>query len=51
MPVSLVDLRSGALRVGVPAVDVCPVFSATELRQYGMHAQTEFRMPMLRVAF
>jgi hypothetical protein len=51
MPLSLVDVRSGALRVGVPAVDVRPVFSATDLRQYGMHAQTEFRMPMLRVAF
>lgn len=51
MPISLVDVHGGALRVGVPAVDVRPVFSATELRQYGMHAQTEFRMPMLRVAF
>jgi hypothetical protein len=48
---SLVDLRGGALRVGVPAVDVRPVFSLTEQRQYGMHAQTEIRMPVLRVAF
>jgi hypothetical protein len=37
--------------LGVPAVDVRPVFSLTEQRQYGMHAQTELRMPMLRVAF
>jgi hypothetical protein len=50
-PLSLVDVRSGTLRVGVPAVDLRPVFSATDVRQYGMHAQTEFRMPMLRVAF
>ncbi len=49
--VSLVDVRGGSLRVGVPAVDVRPVFSLTEQRQYGMHAQTELRMPMLRVAF
>jgi hypothetical protein len=50
-PVSLVDVRGGALRVGVPAVDVRPVFSMTEQRQYGMHAQTELRMPVVRVAF
>jgi hypothetical protein len=50
-PLSLVDVRGGSLRLGVPAVDVRPVFSLTEQRQYGMHAQTELRMPMLRVAF
>jgi hypothetical protein len=50
-PLSLLDVRGGALRVGVPAVDVRPVFSLTEQRQYGMHAQTELRMPMLRVVF
>jgi hypothetical protein len=48
---SLVDVRGGELRMGVPAVDVRPVFSMTEQRQYGMHAQTELRMPMLRVVF
>jgi hypothetical protein len=48
---SLLDVRGGALRVGVPAVDVRPVFSLTDQRQYGMHAQTELRMPMLRVVF
>jgi hypothetical protein len=50
-PVSLVDVRGGALRVGVPAVDVRPVFSMAEQRQYGMHAQTELRMPVVRVVF
>jgi hypothetical protein len=37
--------------VGVPAVDVRPVYSMTDQRQYGMRAQTELRMPMLHVVF
>jgi hypothetical protein len=48
---SLVDVHGGTLRIGVPAVDVRPVFSMADQRQYGMHAQTEVRMPMLRVVF
>jgi hypothetical protein len=48
---SLLDVRSGAVRVGVPVPDVRPIFSMVEQRQYGMQAQTELRMPVLRVAF
>jgi hypothetical protein len=44
-------VHGGTLRIGVPAVDVRPVFSMADQRQYGMHAQTEVRMPMLRVVF
>ncbi len=50
-PLSLLEVRSGTLRVGVPAVDVRPVYSMTDQRQYGMRAQTELRMPMLHVVF
>ncbi len=50
-PQSLIDLHKGSLRVGVPLPDVRPVFSLTEQRQYGMHAETEVRMPMLHMTF
>jgi hypothetical protein len=39
------------VRLGVPVPDVRPVFSMAEQRQYGMHAATELRMPVLHVAF
>jgi len=50
-PQSLLDLHKGTLRMGVPLPDVRPVFSLTEQRQYGMHAETEVRMPMLHMTF
>lgn len=48
---SLVDVRGGALRLGVPVPDVRPVFSVAEQRQYGMRDQTELRLPVLHVTF
>jgi hypothetical protein len=50
-PQSLLDLGSGAVRLGVPVPDVRPVFSVADQRQYGMHAATELRMPVLHVSF
>jgi hypothetical protein len=50
-PQSLFDLHKGSLRLGVPVPDVRPVFSLAEQRQYGMHAETELRMPMLHMTF
>ena len=50
-PRSILDLGGGAVRLGVPGPDVRPVFSMAEQRQYGMHAATELRMPVLHVAF
>jgi hypothetical protein len=50
-PQSLFDVHRGSLRLGVPVPDVRPVFSVAEQRQYGMHAETEYRMPMLHMTF
>ncbi|MGO9838833.1 MAG: hypothetical protein ACLP1X_32030 [Polyangiaceae bacterium] len=50
-PQSLLDVGGGAIRLGVPVPDVRPVFSMTEQRQYGMHAETEVRMPVLHLVF
>jgi hypothetical protein len=48
---SLVDVGEGELRMGVPAVDVRPVFSVAEQKQYGTASVTEVKVPMLRVVF
>jgi hypothetical protein len=48
---SLVDVRTGALRLGVPVPDVRPVFTVTEERQYGMRQESEVRLPVLHVTF
>jgi hypothetical protein len=50
-PQSLLDIHTGEVRVGVPVPNVRPVYSLTEQRQYGMHAETEVRMPVLHVTF
>jgi hypothetical protein len=50
-PQSLFDVHEGSMRLGVPVPDVRPVFSLAQQRQYGTHAETEVRMPMLHVAF
>ncbi len=50
-PQSLLDMRPGEVRMGVPVPDVRPVFSVTQQRQYGMRAETEVRVPVLHVTF
>jgi hypothetical protein len=51
VPPSLVDLRNGAVRVGVPNVEVRPVFTMAELRQYGMQQREEVRVPVFAASF
>jgi hypothetical protein len=48
---SLVDVESGALRVGVPVPDVRRTFTVEEQRQYGMRDVAELRLPVLHVLF
>jgi hypothetical protein len=50
-PQSLLDMRPGQVRMGVPVPDVRPVFSMAQQRQYGMRAETELRVPVLHVTF
>jgi hypothetical protein len=51
-PQSLLDVRPGRLRMGVPMPNFVPTFTASELRQYGMkRSDTELRMPVLHVVF
>jgi hypothetical protein len=51
-PQSLLDIHQGTFRLGVPAVAVGPVFSAAEMRSYGMKDNpAALHMPVLHVVF
>ena len=50
-PLSLFDMQRGTMRLGVPVPEVRPLFSMSELRQYGLAQQTEVRMPLVKIAF
>jgi hypothetical protein len=50
-PLSLFDVSGGSMRLGVPVPEVRPLYSMSELRQYGMAQQTEVRMPLVKIAF
>jgi hypothetical protein len=48
---TLLDMTGGSMRLGVPVPEVRPVYTLSELRQYGMAQQTEVRMPLVKIAF
>jgi hypothetical protein len=50
-PQSMLDFSPKAVRIGVPAPEVRPVFSLAEQRQYGMQSATEVRLPVVHVQF
>jgi hypothetical protein len=51
-PQSLINLRNGDMRVGVPLPEVRPVFSATQKKALGVEsAGNEIRFPVMRVTF
>ncbi|HNS98660.1 MAG TPA: hypothetical protein PLJ27_08020 [Polyangiaceae bacterium] len=51
VPTSLVDIHDGAFQVGVPAVQVLPVYSALETKKYGVEPKTELRLPVFHATF
>ncbi len=51
IPLSLVDLHEGGVKVGVPAVEVRPMYSAVELKKYGVEQHMELRVPVFRATF
>jgi hypothetical protein len=51
-PQSLLDIRGGVFRVGLPVPTIKPVYSVAEQQQYGIVREgTEVRMPVLHVTF
>jgi hypothetical protein len=51
LPLSLLDVRGGELRLGLPVPEVRPMYSMSELKQMGLQQQTEFRMPLVKLTF
>lgn len=51
VPVSLVDVYKGKVGLGVPALEVRPLYSQSEMWQYGVAQGTEVRMPVFKAMF
>jgi len=51
MQVGAIDLSKGRLRIGAPAVDVRPTYSAEELATFGVEQDTEVQFPIVRATF
>jgi hypothetical protein len=51
MRVGAVDVSEGMLRVGVPVLDVRPMYSREELERFGVEQGTEVRVPVVRATF
>lgn len=48
---SLVDLRSSGVRLGLPVPEVRPMYSTAEVRRYGVEQRTEVRVPVFQATF
>ncbi len=48
---SLVDLHAGHLALGLPAVEVRPVYTQREMATYGVDQKSEVRVPLFKAAF
>lgn len=52
LPGALVAMDNhSSLHLGLPAVEVRPMYSRTELQHFGIEQRSELRIPLLRVAF
>lgn len=51
VPISLVDVYRGKIALGLPAVDVRPLYSQDEMWKYNVTQGTEVRMPVFKAMF
>jgi len=51
IPISLVDVYKGKIGMGLPALEVRPLYSMTEMAQYGVTQGTEVRIPVFKAMF
>jgi len=51
IPMSLVDLHDGSVRMGVPAVEVRPTYTPLEMKEFGVDQSTELRLPVFQATF
>jgi hypothetical protein len=51
VPMSILDVYRGKLAFGLPAVEVRPLYSMSEVWKYGVTQGTEVRMPVFKAMF
>jgi hypothetical protein len=51
IPISLLDVYQGKVGLGLPALEVRPLYSMTEMAQYGVTQGTEVRIPVFKAMF
>jgi hypothetical protein len=51
VPLSLVDVHEGTMRMGIPVPEVRPVYTMTEVKELGVVQATELRVPVFKLAF
>lgn len=51
IPVSLFDVYKGKLALGVPALEVRPLYTQREMWTYGVNQGTEVRLPIFKAMF
>jgi len=51
VPLSLVDMHQGTLRMGIPVPEVHNAYSTQQLKELGVRQATELRVPVFKLAF
>jgi hypothetical protein len=51
IPLSLVDVHEGSLRLGIPVPEVRNSYSTREIKELGVRQGTELRLPVFKLAF
>jgi len=51
VPSAAIDLRKGAIRIGIPAVEIRQMYTPIEVAEFGVSQKTEVRIPVFSAAF
>ena len=51
IPLSLVDVHDGSIRMGIPVPEVRNTYSMREVKELGVRQATELRVPVFKLAF
>jgi hypothetical protein len=51
VPLSLVDMKDGTLRMGIPVPEVHNAYTTQQIKELGVRQATELRVPVFKLAF
>jgi hypothetical protein len=51
IPLSLIDLHQGRVALGLPAIEIRPLYTEREVSQFGVEQGREVRVPVFRAMF